>query len=360
MSTFRALAPCFFLVLGCSATDGGSPSHPASGTGGAAVGGGSGGEGAGSGGTIAVGGAGGAGVGGGTQASCTPSTDGILGVDCASTGVQLVPPYDKSYTCLDLGVDANIPPKWGGLTTSKEDPQRLLIGGSANTDSGLLYRRGILRDAQCHIIGFSNEPASVYADAGYNDGGVLYGPGDVMWLARWPVNELGFMKPGSLVTDKIIDTSALGIGYALAALNFIPTGFSAAGGFRLVSWPDGQWYSADYVPDGAGTFDITNIVQETTIVGGPEGFVYIEAGNAEFAQNGMLVSEWTDNKIAAYEVNAGGNPIPATRKEFVVGLTGAEGAFLDPLSGDFLFSTFADVNRVIAIRGFKPPPAIPR
>src|SRR5688572_15852818 len=103
----RALIPSIFLVLGCSATDGGSPSQAASGGGGATSSGGSGATG--TGGSIAVGGSGG---GGSVPGACTPSTEGTLGVDCASTGVQLLPPYDKSYTCLDLGVDANIPPKW--------------------------------------------------------------------------------------------------------------------------------------------------------------------------------------------------------------------------------------------------------
>jgi hypothetical protein len=349
--------------LACSASDGsGSDASGGAGavgnggtsgtgaTGGVAIGGSSG---QGTGGAVNVGGAGG-------TASCVPSTNGTLGVDCASVGIQLVAPYDQSYTCLDLGQDLNIPPKWGGLTTASDDPNVLLIGGSANTDLGQLYRRGIIRDAACHIVGFSNDAASVYSEGAYNDGGVLYGPGGVMWLARWPVNQLGFMKPGSLITDKIIDTSLLGVAYSLAALNFIPNGFDGAGGLRLVSWPEGQWYSADYTPDATGTFDISNVQQPTTIVGGPEGFVYIAAGNAQFPKNSMLVSEWSANNIAAYEVDTGGNPVPATRKDFVLGLTGAEGAFLDPLSGDFLFSTFAEVNRVIAIRGFKPPPDIPR
>lgn len=40
----------------------------------------------------------------------------------------------------------------------------------------------------------------------------------------------------------------------------------------------------------------------------------------------------------------------------MTGLTGAEGAFLDPYSGDFLFTTFGGGNRLIAIRGFTPNP----
>ena len=42
----------------------------------------------------------------------------------------------------------------------------------------------------------------------------------------------------------------------------------------------------------------------------------------------------------------------ATRRDFVTGLDGAEGAFVDPVTGDFLFSTYGGGNRVIVVRGF--------
>jgi hypothetical protein len=42
----------------------------------------------------------------------------------------------------------------------------------------------------------------------------------------------------------------------------------------------------------------------------------------------------------------------------VTGLTGAEGALIDPVTGDFLFSTFGGGNKIIRISGFVVPSAI--
>jgi len=71
----------------------------------------------------------------------------------------------------------------------------------------------------------------------------------------------------------------------------------------------------------------------------------------------MLVSEFSAGNVAAYTLDAGGNPIPGTRQDFVTGLTQAEGAAIDPLTGDFLFSTFGTgADRVFIVEGFVPPP----
>jgi hypothetical protein len=73
----------------------------------------------------------------------------------------------------------------------------------------------------------------------------------------------------------------------------------------------------------------------------------------------VLVSEYGAGRVSAFEVGADGDPILATRRDFVTGLSGAEGAFVDPLTGDFLFSTYGGGNRVIVVRGFArplPPP----
>lgn len=42
----------------------------------------------------------------------------------------------------------------------------------------------------------------------------------------------------------------------------------------------------------------------------------------------------------------------------MTGLSGAEGAAIDPLTGDFLFSTFGGGDRVIVVRGFAAPVGI--
>ena len=59
--------------------------------------------------------------------------------------------------------------------------------------------------------------------------------------------------------------------------------------------------------------------------------------------------------MSTYDVDANGDPIVAPRKEFMTGLGGAEGAFIDPFTGDFLFSTFGGGNRVIVVTGFSAP-----
>ncbi len=76
----------------------------------------------------------------------------------------------------------------------------------------------------------------------------------------------------------------------------------------------------------------------------------------------MLVSEFSAGNVVAYDLDSNGNPLSATRRELVTGLVGAEGAAIDPLTGDFLFSTFgATVDRVVVLRGFTelPPALIP-
>ena len=101
---------------------------------------------------------------------------------------------------------------------------------------------------------------------------------------------------------------------------------------------------------------MTGATLETQIVGGPEGVVYVPAGSPSFSDfQNVLVSEFSGGSIAVYQIDAGGNPIPNTRADFMTGLGGAEGGVVDPLTGDFLFSTFGGGDRVIVVSGFAPP-----
>lgn len=290
----------------------------------------------------------------------------FFGSGTAHSGPVVVSPFDTSYTITDLGPIPGLPMPYGGLTLKAGDVNTLLIGGSSNNPDGKLYSIKVTRDATNHITGFTGS-ATFFADAAYNDGGVVYGPGNVLFLARWPVNQLGQTKPGSTVTNKIIDLAALGVGGGgPGGLNFVPSGFPGAGQLKLVTWENGpnagQWYTLGIASDGTGTFAVTSVTYETKIGGGPEGFLYVPPGSPKFTDfDSLLVSEWTDGNIAAYSIDANGNPEPSSRVDFITGLTGAEGAFTDPLTGDFLFSTFGlDSDRVYAVRGFvPPPPAVP-
>ena len=276
----------------------------------------------------------------------------ILIVTSPAAAQIIEPPYDSFYTFTDLGSVPGLPPSYGGLTFLLNEPDTLLIGGNANTSSGLLYAIEVVRDDSNHVVGFVGS-ATFFADAAYNDGGVVYGPGDVLFLSRWPVNELGQTKFGSTITDKIIDLEALGVVYSHAAVNFVPLGFPGEGQMKLVSWVGGEWYTAYFSPDGSGTYNVDSVSYETTIIGGPEGFIYVAPGSPLFPDfNSMLVSEWSGNEVVAYELDTNGNPDPSSRVSFITGLNGAEGATIDPLTGDFLFSTFGGGDRVIVVKGF--------
>lgn len=286
-----------------------------------------------------------------------------LGVCKEARAVALGVDFTSSYTVTSLGSVPNLPTRYGGLTFLDSDT--ILIGGNANNTAGRLYAIDVIRDAGDHITGFSGS-AAVFGSVGeFNDGGVAFGPGGVLFTSRWPVNELGQTMPGSLDENKVVDLAALGVAGSHAAINFIPTGFPGAGEARLVSWADGQWYSANLVPDGSGTFDVTSVTQHDldlatsgiqNVPGGPEGFVYIAAGNPGFSVNSLLISEFSAGTVGAYTSDVSSNPLVTTRRDFLTGLTGAEGATIDPVTNDFLFSTFGGSNQVVVVQGFVAPP----
>jgi hypothetical protein len=266
-------------------------------------------------------------------------------------------PFDSDYTVDLLGSVPGVPANYGGLTFAQGDPDTILIGGSANGAGGLLYSIGVVRDDENHIVGFTGT-AEQFASAPYNDGGVTYGPGDVLFLARWPVNELGQNLPGSFATSKIIGMTQFGVSSSLSAIQFVPAGFPGAGSFKMVTYSAGNWFDATVVPDGSGTYDLANVTFRVQIPGGPEGFVYVPPGSPQFDDfSSILVAEYAAGKIATYEIDGDGDPILATRQDFLTGLTGAEGAVVDPVTGDFLFSTFGGSNQVVAVRGFGAPTA---
>lgn len=273
-----------------------------------------------------------------------------------AAGAQTIQaPYNASYTLADLGSVPGLPTPYGGLAFLPSNPNVIVIGGAANTASGALYSIGVVRDAMNHITGFTGS-AALYSEGQYNDGGVVFGPGGVLFYTRYPVNEIGQIEPGSTVNDRIIGLTALGVTSSVGALNFVPGGFPGAGQLKIVSYNAGTWYTASYSPDGAGTYNITAPVLNTTISGGPEGFIYVPIGSPIFPSGtSMLVSEYSAGAVSTYQIDAAGNPIVASRAVFISNLTGAEGAVIDPVTGDFLFSTFGGANRVIAVRGFGIP-----
>ncbi len=280
----------------------------------------------------------------------------LVDIRIVNAAAALAAPFADSYTITSLGSAPGVVPLYGGLTLLAGTTDTLLIGGQANGSGGTLYTIGVTRDIDGHINGFSGS-ASVFGPAPYNDGGVTYGPGGVLFASQWPVNMLSQYKPGSTSPDKVIDLTPLGVAGSHSAINFVPSGFGGAGLMKLVSYIGGEFYTATFSPDGNGTYDITSVTLETTLPGGPEGFVYVPGGSPDFSAPSMLVSEFAAGTVGAYDVDAFGNPILGTRRDFITGLDGAEGAFIDPLTGDFLFSTFGGGDQIFVVKGFAVPPS---
>jgi hypothetical protein len=141
---------------------------------------------------------------------------------------------------------------------------------------------------------------------------------------------------------------------------FVPSGFAGAGKFKIASFSASTWFTGTLTPDGSGTYDLS-VAKNTTITGGPEGIIYVQGiTNPGFLADSVLVSEWQASKVGAYTIDGNGDPVLASRIDFIAsGIVGAEGAVIDPLTGDFLFSTFGGGNRVLDISGFAVPTTVP-
>ncbi len=265
--------------------------------------------------------------------------------------------FSSVYQQVDVGTPPGVPTSFGGLTIKAGDPNTLLIGGSANNSSGRIYSIGVTRDASNHITGFTGT-ATALGFGAYNDGGLAYDPTGVLFYTKYPNNEIGQVKPGANADTKVTSLTSLGANSSVGGLAFVPAGMPGAGQLKTISWSGGYWYTVTTTPDGAGAYNLTSATFNVQLSGGPEGIAYVPSGSALFPNPSVLIAEYSAGAVGAYQVDANGNPIAATRKDLVTGLSGAEGAAIDPLTGDFLFSTFGGSTRVVVVRGFQTPASI--
>ena len=276
---------------------------------------------------------------------------------------QIVFPFADDYSCIGLGAVPGLPNPYGGLTFKYDDPNTLLIGGAANSSAGRIYQVGVIRDANMHITGFSGT-ASVYpipqaAIGQFNDGGVAFGPQNVLFVTRYPVNQLEQSKVGSSAPDKVVDLSPLGVVASTGSIGFVPPGFPGAGSMKIVSFTDGGWYHADFVPDGSNTFDITAASLRANIVGGPEGIAFVPPGSPVFPSNSVLIALYGLGKVVTAPLDANGDPILANAQDVLQQLGHADGACIDPVTGDFLFGSFSAQGQLIRVSGFEAPTPTP-
>jgi hypothetical protein len=274
----------------------------------------------------------------------------------AGAGAQtIVPPFAGSYTFADLGPPPGVPVTLGGLTIRAAEPGALYVAGAANTPAGAIYRVPLARGAGQHITGFGG-PAVRVADAPFVDGGVQFGPGGVLFFTTFPNNEVGQIRPGSQRPDRVIPLTPLGVPPSVGGLTFVPAGYGGSGELKVASYQASRFFNLRLQPDGQGTFAVAGIRAGTSTDGGPEGFFYVPPDSPRFVNfSSMIVSDYRSNEIQVFGLDANGDPLRDTRQRFMTGLTGCEGAAIDPLTGDFLFATYAGGDRVLAVRGFGLP-----
>src|SRR5262245_20837513 len=276
---------------------------------------------------------------------------------------QIVFPFADDYSCTSLGAVPGLPNPYGGLTFKYDDANTLLIGGAANSSADRIYQVGVIRDANMHITGFSGTarvyPIAQAAIGQFNDGGVAFGPQNVLFVTRYPVNQVEQSKVGSSAPDKVVDLSPLGVVASTGSIGFVPPGFPGAGSMKIVSFTDGGWYHADFVPDGSNTFDITAANLLANIVGGPEGIAFVPPGSPVFPSNSVLIALYGLGKVVTAPLDANGDPILANAQDVLQQLGHADGACIDPVTGDFLVGSFSAQGQLIRVSGFEAPTPTP-
>jgi hypothetical protein len=179
-----------------------------------------------------------------------------------------------------------------------------------------------------------------------------------LFYTAYPINTLGEIKPGSTSPDETIDLGTVGVGSSVGTLAFVPAGFNGAGNFVIGSYSAGTFCTASLTPDGSGTYNVGACTADpsNTTGGDPEGIIYVPQGSTDFSGQTALVSLYGGGDVDAYSIDAFGLPIASSATPFITGLGGAEGAVIDPETGDFLFSTYGGGNQIIEVQGFAVPP----
>ncbi len=284
---------------------------------------------------------------------CCPETcDSLSDSDCPP--VDIVNFYAGSYSARDLGPPPGVPSDCGAMFIDPADPDVLLIGGNADESGGGVFALQLVRDAAGIIVGFGGA-ATQRIDAPYVDSGLVRGPGGVTLVTTWPNNEIAVVAPGGGQSNKLIDLSVYGIASSPGGAQLVPSDMAGAGALKLISWPDGEWYTAT-VAWTSGSAALSDVQQRATLPGGALGVAYVPVNSPLFAARSIVVAEYSNGTLSVYDVDAAGDPITSSRRLFVEEADYPSGVTFDPTSGEMLFCTAGGTDRVVAVSGFYSPP----
>ena len=281
-------------------------------------------------------------------------TVAFFGCVAAEAGPLLSSPYSSNYTLIDLGGVANVPANYGGIAFLNSNT--LLLGGAANGSGGVIDEVAVTRDINGNITGFGS-PTQL-STAPYIDGGLAFGPGGDLFFTGYNTNTIGEIRPSgsSPAWTEHLSTDGSGVTSSVGTLGFIPAGFNGAGNFVVGSYSGGSFYVCPLTVNGAvaGTYTVGTCTTNGTNTGGPEGIIYVPLGSTDFTGQNVLISNYTFGGVQVYGIDSNGLPTGAATN-FITGLTGVEGAVLDPVTNDFLFSTYGGGNQIYEVQGFSAP-----
>ncbi len=256
----------------------------------------------------------------------------------------LGPDFSSIYSVRDVGAAGDVPSAYGAVVFKAGDPETLLVAGSMGDLAAKIYQVKVTRDAQKHITGFA-ATASFFADAtGVNsgwgiDGGMDYAPNGVLFYTSTHEGGISQIKPGSTAPGKQVLMSDLGMDGGGGGLLFVPAGFPGAGRLKLSGAASSSWYDTTVTADGGGTYDIAPVGNYIEIVNYGQGLAYVQAGKPAFAKSSVLIASMQNDRIVAYEVDANGDPVASTLRDFLTDYYLVTGITVDPITGDFLAAT---------------------
>ena len=292
------------------------------------------------------------------------STDSAFAGEAPLPVVQA--PFDSDYQVQDLGAVPGVPVGYAGIAFLAGDPNTLLVGGHQGRSDAAVYSVSVTRDGSGHITGFGGPAdgfAQYYADAPYIDGGLVYGPGGVLFYTRNHIgaSEIGEIKPGSNTTDHVADLAGAGMAMSPGGLNFVPDDFptGAAGSMKATSYSDGDWFDLVLAALGDGTFDVISASKRADLQPGMEGFSFVPPGSPIFGDTlrWTLINEFNNEIIGAYELDVNGDPT-GPRQVFMTDAGGPEGSVFDPITADLIVTDWAN-DRLYQVTGFTPAPMTP-
>jgi hypothetical protein len=275
----------------------------------------------------------------------TPTAEDAASSGCEppvpAPGVTLGAAYRSSYKVYQLpavpGFSAN--EELVAVTLKSGDPNTLLFGCYPSTSAaGSFCSVGLTRSCG-HITGFAGNGVSV-GSAPNIDGSLVYAPGGTLLFTGWPENTLGEIPTGAAAPARTIDLTSLGVASSVGSLQIVPPGLPGAGSLKIASYTTGDFYQATLAVGSAGLFGVGNLEHVEQLAGGPEGFAYVPHGSPDFSSDSVIVSEWDNNDVVTYQLDGAGNPVLSTRQVFLQALSGAEGAYFDTVTGDFIFATW--------------------